>query len=265
MHSDRFIYFEANLAGIPVLFLHAFPVDHRMWHAQMAFLKSNGISSLAVDYPGFGRTPPPTGARTIEDYADIAMKTAGELGIGRAIVVGLSMGGYVAMAMLRRNPAFVHALVLAATRAGADSPAGLERRRKLIEAVRAAGSSSPVIEGHLEKFFTLETRRQSLERVAFVRTMMEDAHPEGIIRALEAMGGRPDSFGDLQSFNRPALVITGRTDELIPPDEGERMAKALPQGRHAVIDHAAHLVNLEQPDRFNRLLLEFIQSVGQEG
>lgn len=238
-----------------LLFLHAFPLDASMWEPQLE--EFGRFEVVAPNFPGFGGTPP-ADSPTIDSAAEAAVAALREAGLERAVVVGLSMGGYVALALHRRYPQLVSGLVLANTRAGADDQVGKERRYALAERLRNEGNAflvdnppallAPDAPGELE------TR---------IKGIIAAQPAEAIAAASVAMAERVDSTPDLATITVPTLVITGEKDTLIPPDASKPMADAIPNARYEVISGAGHLTNLEAPERFNALLRDHLHRVDQ--
>ena len=233
-------------AGSAVVFIHAFPLNRRMWSPQVEELRGQA-RVVALDLPGFGRTPPAQAA-TIGDYADAVAGLLDRLEITRAVVVGCSMGGYVAQALAVRHPSRVAALGLANTRARDDSPEVRARREELVTLVRAQGMA-PVADRQLPKLLSQRGRRDPAH-VALVRQMIGEATPQGLITAAAAMAARPDMRPALPGILCPTAVIAGTEDAIVPVAEAEEMAARLPRGRCVRLEGAGHLANLEMPDDF---------------
>ena len=245
-------YLDAG-SGLPVVLLHAFPLDGRMWEGQVAALE--GRARLVVpDLKGFGRSdvPEDPSAYSVEGWADDVMALVGELGLGRVVVGGLSMGGYVALAFARRHAGALRGLVLADTRAEADTPERREQRSQQQRKV-AEGQVDEVVEKQLEVLLAETTRQERPEVVASVRELM-DQSPAGFIGALEAMKKRPDVTPDLEKIDVPTLVVVGEEDKLSSPEVAESMRAAIPDCRLSVLPGAGHLSNIEAPEAFNEAL-----------
>ncbi len=233
-------------AGAAVVFIHAFPLNRLMWSPQIEQLRGHA-RVIAVDLPGFGRTPP-VQAASIADFADAVAGVLDRLEITRAVVVGCSMGGYVAQALAVRHPARVAALGLANTRAHSDTPEVRARREELVALVREQGMG-PVADRQLPKLLS----RRGLSHpahVALVREMISEATPQGLITAAAAMATRPDMMPALPTITCPAAVIAGTEDAIIPVAEAEEMAARLPRGWSVCLEGAGHLANLEMPEEF---------------
>lgn len=243
---------EAGPQDAPaVVLLHAFPLSAAMWQPQLDAL-SDRWRVIAPDLA----FPEPS----VDAAADEVARLLDELGVARAVVGGLSMGGYVAMAFWRRHRDRVRAVVLADTRATADTDEVLERRTRQQEQV-AGGDPSSVIEAMVDGLPGGYTKEHRPDVVAEIRGLMGEATAEGITVALEAMKRRPDSTPDLASMDVPALVVVGEEDSLSPLDVAQAMTDALPRARLARIPQAGHLSSLEDPGAFNAELRAFLEGV----
>lgn len=252
---------EVALHRPAVVFLHAFPMNRRMWRPQIEALADRGIPCVAPDYPGFGEAPPWPFPPTIDDYARYVLERLEALRVPQAVFVGLSMGGYVAFALYRRAPERFRGLVLADTRATADTEAARARRLQLIEATRQARSVEPLVEAHIDKFFTPRTRAERPAVVQEAERLMRTTTPVGAIQALWAMADRPDSTDLLTRMDFPVLVVVGAEDPLTPPVEAQAMADRLPRADLVVLPEAAHLANMERPEAFNEALSAYLARV----
>jgi 3-oxoadipate enol-lactonase len=236
-----------------VVLLHAFPLSPDMWEPQRHVLESR--FTLCPAFPGFGGAVP--GEPSLDGFARFVLGDMDAAGVDRAVVVGLSMGGYVAFRLLAVAPERVAGLVLADTRAGADDEAGRARRTEQATRVRDEGVSwlgdalVPALLGET-------TRRERPAVEAHVRAMIGAAAPEGVARALEAMRDRPDSTGLLPGIGVPTVVVVGEEDTLTPPSEAQAIANAVPGARLVVLAGAGHLSSMEAPDTFNRVLVESV-------
>jgi len=250
-------FLEAG-AGWPVLLIHAFPVNADMWRPQLERVPE-GWRFIAPDLRGFGSEPAAPGPWTLDDAAADLGAFLDHLRLDRAVIGGLSMGGYIAMALFRRSPERFDGIILADTRAEADTPEGRDRRRAMIELVRAKGPSA-VADQMLPKLLSASARDRQPELVASVRRMIESLSVAGITAALEAMMARPDSTPDLSHVNCPALIVVGAADEVTPEANARAMEKRIERSRVVVLPDAGHLSNLESPDAFSRALSDFLAS-----
>jgi pimeloyl-ACP methyl ester carboxylesterase len=243
-------------SGEPVVFLHAFPLNGTMWAPQTSALAAEW-RCLTLDARGFGESPAQA-PFTMDRYADDVVAMLDHAGIGSATVVGLSMGGYVAFALWRRAPDRVRALVLADTRATADPPDGVARRRELISLARSEGVCA-VAERQLVGLLGKTTRARRPEVEATARAIAEGATVEGIVGALEALVARPDSTATLATITVPTLFNAGEEDVITPPKEARAMHEAVLGSRLEIIGRAGHLSNLEAPAAFNVVVSEFLR------
>ena len=247
--------YDDNGTGIPVLFIHGFPHNRSLWAPQLQGLPLHA-RCVAVDLRGFGESSakPPY---SMDQYADDIVGLLDVLHIDKAVVAGLSMGGYVAFATWRRHAARVRGLILANTKAGADSEEARAKRRSLMEVAREQGSGAiadSMITGMLGK----STRNRRPETTNTVHRMMASSPVDGVIGALQAMMDRPDSNPTLATIDVPTLIITGDEDAIIPVSESESMHAAIRNSTLEVITGAGHLTNLERPAAFNHIVSEFI-------
>ena len=255
----RLGYDEAGRGnGPPVLFLHGFPHNRGLWTAQLAALSAQS-HCIALDLRGFGESSvaPPY---SMDQYADDVAAFMDKLGIDRAIICGLSMGGYVAFAMWRRHQQRVHALILADTRATADSEEGREKRRSMAQLARDRGSVA-VADAMMPSMIGERTRETAPHVVNAVYRILTSANVAGIVGALDAMRERPDSTPTLSTIDVLTLIVVGEDDVLTPVADAESMHRAIYGSRLQVIGRAGHVSNLERPAAFNHVLGEFLSVV----
>lgn len=247
--------------GMPVVFLHGFPHDRTLWAAQLGSL-AVPVRTLACDLRGFGESDMEgdASAMTIDDYArDVAAWLRG-LSIDRAVIAGVSMGGYIAFALWRRDPSLVRALVLADTRAGNDDETGRARRTAHIEFVRQRGSAE-FAEELLPSMLGKTTRAANPELMDGVRTMLARAPVNAVIGALTAMRDRPDSTPALATIGVPTLIVVGAEDAITPVKESRAMHGAIAGSRLEIVPGAGHLASAERPAAFNHVLSEFLAAL----
>jgi len=243
-------------AGEPVVFLHAFPLNRTMWAPQTSALAAEW-RCLTIDTRGFGESLA-SAPFTVDRYADDVVAVLDHAGIDHATIVGLSMGGYVAFALWRRASDRVRALVLADTRATADSPETVERRRELIALARSDGVRA-VADRQLVGLLGKTTREKRPEVEATARMIAESATVDGIVGALESLIARPDSTATLETITVPTLFIVGEEDVITPPKEARAMHAAVLGSRLEILARAGHLSSLELPAAFNVVLSEFLR------
>lgn len=247
-------------AGPAVLLLHAFPLGLVMWDEQAAAL-ADAYRVVRFDCRGFGGSPPGDGLLTMERIADDAAAVLERLGLPSAVVGGLSMGGYAALALVRRHPERIRALVLADTRAGADSPEAKATRAAQAEKVRREGAAA-IADAVLPKLLGATSHRERPELVARVRRIVEANPPRGITDALAGLAARADSTPTLREIRVPTLVVVGEEDTITPRSEAEGLQRGIGGSELAAIPRAGHLANMENPAEFNRRLRSFLDGLG---
>ena len=250
---DTSLYYEERGQGTPIVLLHGFPFDHTIWQSQLQDV--SGVARvLAVDLPGFGRSEPLGDTQpTMEDYANTLALWAGQVGLDRFVLVGHSMGGYIALAMMRHFPEMISGLGLVCTRASADTPEARESRSKLIKELWDRGPQA-VVDSMLKRLFAPQTLEERPDVVARIQEVMMRQPVEGMVQALQAMAGRPDSTPLLPAIKVPTLVVSGEHDAIIPHDEIDLLEASIPGAVHRVVRHAGHMPMVERPERVSALL-----------
>lgn len=256
-HGVEIAYDDVG-AGMPVAFVHGFPHNRTLWSPQVNALVDRA-RCIAPDLRGFGESSR-HGPFSMDQYADDVAMLLRSLGVERAVIAGLSMGGYVAFSLWRRHPSLVRALVLAHTRAGADTDEGRAKRTALAEVARTRGPDA-VADAQITGMLGKTTREKRPAMIDEVHRMLASASVEGIVGALEAMMARVDSTATLPTIDVPTLVIMGDEDALIPRSDGQILHDAIRGSRLEVIEHAGHVSNMERPAAFNHVLSEFLASL----
>lgn len=248
-------------AGWPVVLIHAFPLNADMWRAQLDAVP-DGWRYLAPDVRGFGPQHRPSDPRlpTIDDFAADVEALLDALEIDRAVIGGMSMGGYVTFALFRRAPERFSGLVLADTRPQADTPEGRQGRRAMSELVRGDGGVPAVVDQMLPKLLGDTSRRTRPGVADEVRRIAAVNDASGIDGAIHAMMERPDSTPDLARIPVPTLIVVGEEDTLTPVADSELLRRQVPRSRLVVLPGAGHLSALETPVEFSRALADFLSS-----
>ena len=257
--ADRTVNFtDSGGSGPAVVLLHAFPLNAKQWDGQIESL-SDRFRFIAPDLQGFGGSTAPEdeSAYSMDSYADDVAAILDELGLDKVALTGLSMGGYIAFAFLRRHRGRVSALVLADTKAEADPPEAKEKRSTQQAQVRTDGTAG-LIEGLSGALLGEPTRNKKPDVVEATKKLMAENPPAGFIGALEAMKNRPDSSGELASISVPTLVIVGENDGVTPVAASEALNSGISGSKLVVIPESGHLSNLEAPEAFNGALAEFL-------
>lgn len=241
--------------GDVLVLLHGFPLDYRMWEAQVERL-SDRYRVIAPDLRGFGQSRR-SDPFTLESLADDIHLFLEQLVALPCVLGGLSMGGYVAQAYAKKYAADLRGLILIDTKAEGDSAEAKSGREKMIELVRSSGPKG-VAEAMIPKMLAEGTRENRPEVVRTVRGLMENCPPGTIEYALAALRDRPDLTRDLPSIPVPTLIVVGDEDAITPPSFSELMRDRIPNARLEVIRGAGHLAPLEQPEQVNRAIGQFM-------
>ena len=264
--------FTDSGGGPAIILLHGYPFDRSMWREQIDFLSANGFRAIAPDLRGLGERVAQTSVSepsepnhrlksapvtTMGDMARDVAALMDELQIEQAAICGLSMGGYVAFEFVHLFPARTRALVLAGTRAPADNEQERQARFQQVEQMLAQGMSG-IAEASVSKLLAPRTLAEKPEVVARVSEMILRANPQGAAAAQRGMAARRDYSEDLPSINVPTLVVVGHDDPIRPVADAEFMHNRIPGSRLEIIEEAAHMTNMEQPENFNRALLDFL-------
>jgi pimeloyl-ACP methyl ester carboxylesterase len=264
--SSTLSYLAAGEAGGArlVIFLHAFPLDADMWAPQLHALPA-GWSAAAPDFRGFGgSTPDPDSAArsgaSIDEYADDVLALMDELGAARAALCGCSMGGYAAFAVLQRAPDRVSGLLLADTRATADTDAARVSRAAMLALLDRDGPAA-VAADMRAKLLGPTTKEQRPAVGDAIDNMMGRATSAGIGFAVARMMNRPDRTPSLAAFRGPVCVAVGEEDQLTPPAEAAAMAALVPGSSLVNIPRAGHLSNLEAPGAFNAAMHDWLERI----
>jgi pimeloyl-ACP methyl ester carboxylesterase len=244
----------------PLLLIHGFPLNSEMWVPQIQAL-SGEARVIVPDLRGHGESEAVAGNYSMDMLAEDCHALLEHLNVDRpAVVCGLSMGGYIALAYYHRYTSKVAGLIMAATRAGADSPEGKQNRDKTATRAKEEGPET-VVEGMLPKMLSLKTYEENPQLVERVREIMKKTSTNGMVGALIGMKNRPDSTGKLSQIEVPALILYGADDQIIPFEDVETMQDAIPDVHLRILPDAGHLLNLEQPELFNRAVLTFIENL----
>ena len=257
--GTRLAYAELG-EGTPLVLMHAFPFDRVMWRFQYDGLTTQ-LRLVTPDLPGFGESPPAQDQPDVGVMAQGGLDLLDRLGLDRVVLGGLSLGGYVAMEILRRRPAVVGGLVLADTKASADAPDGAENRLRMAELLEQSRNPRVLTHDVLPTLVGETTREEHPETMAWLREIVEETDPLAAAWAQRAMAARPDSFETLRQVRVPTLVVVGEEDQLTPPGEAESMAEAVPGAQLAVFDGVGHLSAAEAPDAFNARVTDFVLSL----
>ncbi len=248
-----------------VVLLHAFPLDKRLWDDVVDAVAEADWDVVIPDLRGFGESAfnedgpdeDPALSWMARDVLDILDR----IGVNAAVVVGLSLGGYVAMEIARQDASRIAGLVLVDTKASADHEEARANRLRVAEQVLEAGSTAALARAMIPALLGPTTQSRRPEVVARVRDWIEEADPVGVAWAQRAMAARPDSHADLAALNVPALVVWGDEDALSPRAEQDSMLESLHDARFVEIAGSGHLSAVEAPDAVSAALVSFLHDV----
>jgi 3-oxoadipate enol-lactonase len=251
--------FEDSGSGPAVVLIHGYPFNRSLWNEQVAALQSE-FRVVTPDLRGFGESDSSPGTVTMDQMAQDVAAVMDHLGIERAVVGGLSMGGYVALAFYKHFRERVRALVLADTRPQADTEEAKQTRAQQAEKALSQGMGG-IADAMLPKLLTPETVSKRPEVVKRVRDMMLRTKPEGAAAALLGMASRDDQTTLLSEINVPVLIIVGKEDAITPLADSETMHREIAGSQLEVIEGAAHVSNFEQTTVFNNALIGFLRKL----
>jgi pimeloyl-ACP methyl ester carboxylesterase len=255
------INYKVTGEGEPVVLIHGHPFDHTMWYPQVVAL-SDHYKVITPDLRGYGKSSlPASGKTTFEDYATDMLLLLDYLEVGQFHLAGLSMGGQIIMEMFRQAPGRIRSLIFADTFASLDTPEVKQGRYDAATRLEREGLDAYADEV-IYKMMKPEHVKSMPEAAEFVIKMMKAASPYGAATALRARAERIDYLSDVfPNINIPTLVVVGRQDEFTPVAMAETMQQNLKNCKLVVIEDAGHMPNLEHPDKFNPILLDFLDSV----
>jgi 3-oxoadipate enol-lactonase len=258
--DDGFLSYDRIGDGIPILFIHGYPLSRKIWDAQ-----KNGLADIAsvisIDLRGHGESDPFDPPYSMDLLAEDCKHLLDEEKITSQVVVcGLSMGGYVTLALFRKYPHIFKGVILTSTRSGADSAEGRASRDSSIKNVREHGVPF-IADSMLPKLVSPQTPSTKPELMKDVRNIMLQSSVPGVIGALQGMRDRPDSTPLLAQIRFPVLIIHGVDDQLIPLSEAENVHQSISGSHLAAIPGAGHLPNMEQPDLYNQAVRQFLNSL----
>ena len=244
--------------AVPIVLLHAFPVSARMWEPLLAALPTR-LDVLAPDFRGAPGVPLGNAEPILDVLADDVARLLDDRGIESAIVGGLSMGGYVAMALLRRHRERVAGLVLADTRAVADTAEGRANRLSMAGELESDPTTRVLFTKTLPTLIGPTSKAQRPQVVSAVEQMVGATPPASAAWWQRAMAERPDSFDTLRAVRVPALVVVGAEDELTPPADARAMVDVLADATLVEIAGVGHFSALESPEPFAEAMTTFAE------
>lgn len=252
-------YDDLGEGKIPMIFLHGFPFDKSMWQGQLEFLKTD-YRVIACDIRGFGKSTDEVTSLRIDLFSEDLIAFMNSLHIEKAIICGLSMGGFIALNAIQKFPDRFAALILCDTQCIADTAEVKAKRYKIIEDIAANGVTD-FNEGFIKSVFHTDSFSNKKELVESLRKVVFANSPHIISIGLTALAERTETCAALSSITVPTLIICGREDAVTPLAQSESMHAAIKGSVLKVIDDAGHVSNLEQPQLFNKYLLDFLPAL----
>ncbi len=258
--DNGFITYNQVGKGIPILFIHGYPLSRKMWQPQTDAL-SDIASSITLDLRGHGESFPFEPPYPMDLLAEDCKRVLDQQNITEPVVVcGMSMGGYVTFALYRKYPQLFRGMILTSTRAAADSPEGKAGREAAIKNVQEHDVPF-MVENMLPKTVSPRTYASNPKLMDAIRDIMLETSVQGVIGASQGMRDRPDSIPLLSQVNVPVLIIYGADDQIIPMSEAEAMHHRIRGSLLVVIPQAGHLANMEQPGLFNQAIRTFLKTL----
>jgi 3-oxoadipate enol-lactonase len=252
--------YEEHGAGKPVVLLHAFPLDRTMWRPQIDALRAANYRVILPDLKGFGENHAASDFNSMEEMAREVASFLDMIEIERAVIGGLSMGGYVTLNLFRLFPEKFSALLLFDTTSAADTDEKRQSRFEMIEKIERRGAAA-LIENMLPNLVSDHTKTEKPDLYQQINSMIEQVNPKAAIAALQAMAERSDHTALLKQITVPTLLIFGAEDKITDLETAEMMRSKISGAKLCVIPKAGHYSNLEAPDDFNRCLIQFLKSV----
>ncbi|MFZ2324636.1 MAG: alpha/beta fold hydrolase [Ignavibacteriaceae bacterium] len=253
-------YNDEGPDGVPVIiFIHGFPFNKSMWNKQVEALKDN-YRVVAYDVRGHGNSDAGAGDFSIELFVNDLLSLMDALKIDRTMLCGLSMGGYIALNAIENYPNRFDALILSDTNCIADTPEAKEKRMKTIESIKKDGVEKFADES-MNNFFAPESFATKEVEIAYIRKMIVNTSKQSLYKTLQAFYKRKETCSRLQDINIPVLIMVGKEDKITPPEAAQMMHEKIEDSLLSIIEHAAHLSNMENPGEFNEQLKKFVSSV----
>jgi 3-oxoadipate enol-lactonase len=250
---------EGNL---PLIFIHGFPFDKSSWQPQMTHFKHTH-RVIAYDIRGFGASTAGTEKASISVFADDLVHFMDRMQIEKAIVCGLSMGGYILLNAVKRFPTRFEAIILADTQCIADSEELRAKRKQTILEIGEGGVQT-FADGFIKNVFTPLSLNNKNGLVKGIKNTILSTKTETITASLFALAERDEACTSLKEIFVPTLILCGREDKVTPVAQSEGLHSEIAESTLHIIENAAHLSNLEQPIEFNKHITHFISSLAEK-
>ena len=249
-------YDDFGIGDTSMIFVHGFPFDKSSWKPQMDFFK-NTHRVISFDHRGFGQSTTAEENVSINLLADDLVKLMDILSINKAILCGLSMGGYVVLNAVSRYPERIEALILSDTQCIADTQEVKEKRNKIIQLIESGGLQVFVDE-FVNSIFSKQTLNTNHDLINSIKKAIQSTKEQTIISTLRALSARWETCSSLKEINIPTLILCGKEDKITTPAQSEFLQQNIKNSLLHIITNAGHLSNLEQPEEFNKQMSDFI-------
>ena len=253
-------YDDVGEGNIPIIFLHGFPFDKSMWAKQLDFFATTN-RVIAIDIRGFGKSTDESTPLSIDLFSDDLMLFMNQMKISKAIICGLSMGGFIALNAQARFPDRFEAIILCDTQCIADTIEVKLNRYKTIDEIALNGTLN-FNEAFIKKVFCKNSFTNKQEIVTQLRSVVMANQEQIVINGLKALAERSETCSTLSEINIPTLIICGREDEVTPLEQSEFLHTSIKASVLHIIDNAGHVSNIEQPEEFNNEISKFLLAVG---
>lgn len=247
--------------GLPVVFIHGFPFNHSMWELQIKNLPTS-FRVIAYDIRGLGKSDIGTGESSIDKHADDLIGLLDDLKIDKAVVCGLSMGGYIALRAIEKYPERFKGLVLCDTKSESDTEEARQKRFDSIKKIESEGTLD-FSRDFVKKVLSKKTIETKPKLVAELEHKILENSSQGIISAQKAMAMRSDTTSILKKIKVPTLVMVGEQDEVTPLAAAQSLKEKIPNAYLEIVPGAGHMSNLENPKAFNEKLISFLNRFEQ--
>jgi 3-oxoadipate enol-lactonase len=257
--NDIKIFEEGNNSALPVIFIHGFPFDHNMWKEQISEL-STDFYCISYDIRGLGESLAGDGQYTIEMFTDDLFSVINELGIGKPVLCGLSMGGYIALRAVEKTESKFKGLILCDTKSGADSNDVKLKRAEGIKTINKEGLE-PFVTNFMRNCFADNFRINEKLKYQELVDRAVTFDPVGVKGCLLAMAGRTDTTSYLSKIKIPTLILCGEKDSLLPPDIMKEMADKISNAEFFVVPDSGHIISIENPVFVSDMLFHFLKKI----
>lgn len=260
LSNGNIVSYHDSGNGTPILFLHSFGHNKNLWYPQLTHFRELGYRVIAPDMPGHGNSSFDPGNHTVPSIAESSIELLEKIKVKKAVIAGISIGGYIALKMYAKRPDLFSALVMICTKAEADSDEIKDRRRAQIENIQKNGLES-FVELTGPKRVAPNTVEERPWVVDWIKMMNYTVSAEANAATLEAMALKEDDTPTLSAIDVPALILSGSHDIFIPADSPGNLEKGIKNSTHHVVDNTGHVASLENPTQVNRYMEEFLKSI----